>query len=216
MEQKNVDPKILKRNPWNSNQVSPQNLSKLRKSMSELGFIDPVLVRTLPNGELQILGGQHRTEVAVDLGLRGIPILNLGVIDDIKAKKIGLADNSRYGADEAIQLAKIIEDIGDPDLTSFLPIQDEDLQRIMRAVDIDLDSLDIAPADDEEPYAPPEDRPERPTKTHDILTFRVTVRDAESIRSLIEKTIKREGLDDGSDDKTLAGSAIAHLLLNGE
>ena len=217
MEQALVDPRILKPNPWNSNHVDPKNWSKLRKSIKELGFTSAVVVRTLDDGSLQILGGQHRTEVAIDLGLAVIPVLNLGRISDEKAKKIGLVDNSRYGADDSLKLAKLIEEIGDPDLTSFLPLQDEDLQAIMRAVDIDLDTLDVLPEDSpEEDDAPREERPDRPLKTHEIMTFRVTCRDAEAIRTKIEKTIKKEGLDDGSDDKTLAGSALAILLLTGE
>lgn len=217
MEHGTVDPKKLKPNPWNTNHVDTKNQAKLRTSVKELGFFRPIVVRTLPDGSLQILGGQHRTEAAIDLGLKSVPYFNLGVISDEKAKKIGLADNSRYGADDSIKLAKLIEELADPDLTTILPLQDEDLQAIMRAVDIDLDSLDVLPEETpEEDKAPPEERPDRPLKTHEIMTFRVTCRDAEAIRNLIEKTIKREGLDDGSDEKTLAGSALAHLLLNGE
>ena len=127
-------------------------------------------------------------------------------------------DNARYGTDDSIQLAQLFEEIkiDDPDLTGFLPINDQDLQVLMRAVDIDLDDLEAEPRKDEdEEEAPfdPEERKERPVKTHDTMTFRVSVRDAEAIRVLLEKTIKTEGLDDGSDDKTLAGTALAFLLL---
>lgn len=210
-----VDPKSLRPNPWNSNHVDPKNMGKLRRSIEELDFVTAVVVRELSDGTLQILGGQHRTEVAIDMGLKEIPILNLGKIDTIKAKKIGLIDNSRYGTDDSLQLATILEElkIDTPDLTSFLPVNDEDLQLIMRAVEIDLDHLEIAPATEEEDPYTPEERVERPTKTHDMLTFRVAVRDAEAIRILLEKTIKREGLDDGSDEKTVAGAALAFLLL---
>jgi ParB family chromosome partitioning protein len=214
-----ADPKTLHRNPWNSNHVAPANMLKLRKSIEDLGFNTAVVVRELADGTLQILGGQHRTEVAREIGLKSIPVINLGPVDDKRAKMIGLADNSRYGSDDSLQLAAIIEELQmDNDLASFLPIQNEDLQAIMRAVDIDLDKLDVLPEDDEgeETREPTEERAERPVKTHEMMTFRVTVREAEAIRTKIEKTIKKEGLDDGSDDKTLAGSALAYLLLTGE
>lgn len=210
-----IDPRTLKPNPWNPNSVSPANLVKLRKSIEDLGFVTAVVVRSLADGSLQILGGQHRTEVALDMGLKKIPVLNLGPIDDIKAKKIGLIDNSRYGTDDSIPLAKLLEEIqaDTPDLTTFLPIQSEDLQVIMRAVDINLDDLEVKPGGDgEEDPAPTDGRVERPIQTHDVLKFRVAVRDAEAITALIEKTIKREGLS-GADDMTLAGSALAILLL---
>lgn len=214
-----ADPKTLHRNPWNSNFVAPANMLKLRKSIEDLGFNTAVVVRELADGTLQILGGQHRTEVAREIGLKQIPVINLGPVDDKRAKKIGLADNSRYGSDDSLQLAAIIEELQvDTDLASFLPIQNEDLQAIMKAVDIDLDKLDVLPEDDEDEGErdPTEERAERPAKTHEMMTFRVTVREAEAIRTKIEKTIKKEGLDDGSDDKTLAGSALAYLLLTGE
>lgn len=217
MKQGLADPKIFHKNPWNSNSVNPKNMQKLCESIKSLGFNSAVIVRELTDGTLQILGGSHRIEAAIELGLKEVPYLNLGVISDVKAKKVGLVDNSRYGSDDSLQLARLIEDIriDTPDLTTFLPLQDEDLQSIMRAVDIDLDSLDIAPEHEEEaPYDPEAGRVERPLKTHDILSFRVTMREAEAIRTLIEKTIKREGLDDGSDDKTVAGAALSHMLLN--
>lgn len=214
-----ADPKTLHRNPFNPNHVAPANMLKLRKSIEDLGFNTAVVVRELADGTLQILGGQHRTEVAREIGLKQIPVINLGPVDDKRAKKIGLADNSRYGSDDSLQLAAIIEELQvDTDLASFLPIQNEDLQAIMKAVDIDLDKLDVLPEDDEDEDGrdPTEERAERPAKTHEMMTFRVTVREAEAIRTKIEKTIKKEGLDDGSDDKTLAGSALAYLLLTGE
>lgn len=214
-----ISPKKLKPNPFNPNHVDPKNYAKLRKSIEDLGFASAVVVRELPDGTLQILGGQHRTQVAVELGLKEIPVINLGSIGDDKAKKIGLVDNSRYGTDDGLQLARIMEelDVGTGSLAEFLPISDEDLQVMMRAVDIDLDTLEVTLEDDDAPPPEPmEERAERPLKTHDILTFRVTNREAEAIRQLIEKTIKREGLDDGSDDKTLAGMALALLLLTKE
>jgi ParB-like chromosome segregation protein Spo0J len=210
-----LDPRSLKTNPWNTNAVSPANLVKLRKSIEDLGFVTAVVVRTLADGSLQILGGQHRTEVAIDMGLKKVPVLNLGTIDDIKAKKIGLIDNSRYGTDDAIAYARLLEEIqvDTPDLTAFLPLQADDLQVIMRAIDINLDDLEVKPGGgDEEDEAPNEGRAERPIQTHDTLKFRVPVRDAEAIIALIEKTKKRESLS-GSDDMTLAGEALAILLL---
>lgn len=212
-----ADPKTLRPNPFNPNHVAPANMVKLRKSIQDLGFNSAVIVRELPDGTLQILGGQHRTEVAVELGYTEIPIINVGPIDDVRAKKIGIVDNSRYGTDDSIQLARLFDEIKleDPDLTGFLPVNDQDLQVMMRAVSIDLDDLDAEPRPEgeDEPAPYEAERVERPAKTHDTMTFRVSVRDAEAIRVLLEKTIKMEGLDDGSDDKTLAGTAIAFLLL---
>jgi ParB family chromosome partitioning protein len=140
-----ADPKTLKPNPWNSNRVSPENMRKLEASIRDLGFVTAVIVRELSDGSLQILGGQHRVETAVDMGLSKVPIINVGAIDDAKAKKIGLIDNSRYGNDDTIRLAKIYEEIGlsSEELAEFLPWSQLDFDTISAAVNIDLDALDM-------------------------------------------------------------------------
>jgi hypothetical protein len=209
-----TDPRLLKPNPWNSNRVAPENMQKLRSSIRELGFSSAVVVRTLPSGDLQILGGQHRTEAAIAEDLETIPILNLGKISDDKAMKIGLIDNHRYGNDDTIALAKIYELIGDNviDLTKILPVSNADIESVLGMINIDLDAIGLTPDDDEDEDK--HDKPkERPAKTHDVLKFRCRLGDAEKIRALIEKTIRRQKFED-QDDMTSAGEALSFLLLS--
>lgn len=217
-----LDPRLLEPNPWNSNKVPPDNMAKLKRSIQELGFSTAIVVREIRQGKkvaYQILGGKHRAEAAIELGLETVPVVNLGEVDDIRAKKIGLVDNHRYGNDEVMQLAKIFEDIGeDSDLLSLiLPVSQADLDAVIGAASIDLDSFDVdlGDDDDDEEVDLGERPKERPLKTHDVLKFRMTVKNADGIRQLIEKTIKREGLTDG-DEMTMAGEALAMLLLRGE
>lgn len=216
METSLRDPKSLKPNPWNTNRVPPDNMVKLKRSISDLGFASAVVVRELPNGDLQILGGHHRVEAAVEMGIREVPVLNLGRMEDAKAKKIGLVDNSRYGTDDTISLAQLYTELGltNEDLAAFLPYSELDFDTVKKAIDIDLDDLDIT-LDDDEPGDPEAIR-ERPAKTHDILKFRVSLGNAERIRQAVEKTIKRQGFDSETDDLTAAGEALAYLLLNAD
>lgn len=214
MQTGSADPRTLQPNPWNTNRVTPENKVKLRRSITDLGFVSVVVVRELANGSLQILGGQHRNEQAIELGMKEVPILNLGRIEDKKAMKIGLVDNSRYGSDDTIGLAQLIEEIGlsSEQLAEFMPFSQADFDVISKSVDIDLDELDmIVDEDDEED--PADERPARQAKTHDVLKFRVTMADAERIRIKIEKTLKAQSLTD-DDELTAAGSALAFLLLN--
>lgn len=208
------DPKLLQPNPWNTNRVGPENLEKLTRSISDLGFVTAVVVRSLPDGSLQILGGQHRVEVAVAMGLKKVPIINVGEIGDSQAKKIGLVDNSRYGTDDTIGLAKLYEEIGmsAEQLAEFLPFTEVDFETIARSVEIDLDTLDLLTEDDGEDDTP---MPPKTQKTHDLLRFRVSLGDAEKIRQMVEGVIKSQGLDDG-DELTAAGSALALLLLESD
>lgn len=215
MDTQFANPKALKPNPWNTNRVGPENMAKLKRSIEDLGFVTAVVVRTLTDGSLQILGGHHRVEAANEMGIAQVPILNLGMVPDAKAKKIGLVDNSRYGTDDTIKLAKLLDELGASadELSTFLPFTQTDFDVIQRATDINLDELEmLSPEDDDGPDEPVE-RQERPAKTHDVLRFRVAIGDAEKINQLIEKTIKREGMS-GDDDLTAAGNALALLLLN--
>lgn len=211
-----ANPSKLKPNPWNTNKVTPENMAKLEKSIRDLGFVSAVVVRELPDGTLQILGGQHRVETAVAMGLKEVPCLNLGSVPDAKAKKIGLVDNARYGVDESIGLAKLLEDIGlsSTELAEFLPFTQQDFESITAAVNFNLDDLEMGIDEDEDLDVDVDDlkKATKPVKTHDVLRFRLPLGDAERVRQLVERTMKAESLHD-DDELTAAGMALAILLL---
>ena len=104
-------PERLSPNPWNTNVVSPENQQKLNASIKRFGMFKPIVVREI-DGTLEIIGGQHRWEAAVEMKLPEVPVVNLGRITDKKAKEISLVDNGRYGADDTLQLAELLDDIG--------------------------------------------------------------------------------------------------------
>lgn len=207
-----IDPNLLTPNPWNSNVMSPDNEAKLDASLSRLGLFKPVLCRELEDGSFEILGGEHRAQSAVRIGLKKIPIINLGRIDDTKAKEISLVDNARYGHDDTIALAKLLEELGDPeDLSSYLPYIESDIASIFASVDHALDALEIPDGFDEEDGAEPGPAAEKAPKTHTIMRFKVTLGDAESITELLTKVKKRQAFT-SSDDLTNAGDALVHQL----
>lgn len=207
-QQIEVDPRQLKPNPWNTNVVSPENEAKLDKSIERLGFVDPVLVRELKDGTLQILGGAHRTQSAIRLGLDTIPVLNLGSVDDKKAKEIGLVDNARYGDDDILLLGELLSEIGTPEeLSVFLPVSSTEMDAIMASTSIDVDHLDF-----EEDEA--DDAPKLPEKkkapSHVLLKLKVPVADAERVADYLEEIVRTQGL---SDDDSMAASGMALLWL---
>ncbi|MCK1543402.1 ParB-like nuclease domain-containing protein [Bradyrhizobium sp. 179] len=209
----------LRPNPWNSNHVGPDNETKLRASIRQFGLFKPIVVRELfdadTNTHYEILGGEHRWDAAREEGLTEIPVFNVGVIDDDIAKRITLADNARYGQDDTIELAKLLEDIGDVEgLQAVLPYTESDLNSIFSSVDIALDELDLPESytEDAKDQAP-EAKPEKVAKTHTIMRFKVAIADAEKVAELIAKTQKRQGLT-AADELTNAGDALIHLLFN--
>lgn len=203
-----IDVKLLRPNPWNTNVVSPDNEAKLDESLKRFGIFKPILARKTDDG-LEILGGQHRWEAAKRLGLKKVPVISLGAIDDTTAKEIGLVDNGRYGVDDADGLANLLKNLGRPaDLATFLPYSDKELEVIFKTDALDFDSLDIDGDDDEIELKPTETST---GPTHQIMRFKVPVEDAEWVSSLISKVIKTKGLTD-SDSLTNAGDALVYIL----
>ena len=218
-----LDPSILLPNPWNTNIVTPENEAKLEESIKRLGFFRPAVVREIANSGnsetatiYEILGGEHRAQIAAKMGMATIPVVNLGLISDLKAKEIGIADNSRYGMDDQIAFADLIKGMGNAEqLKDFLPYTEHDFTDLFTSSEIDLDTLGL-----EENFEKDEDNAEeapvaaKPTKTHTIIRYKVANRDAEELTALIERTIKDNGFT-SSDELTNAGDALVHLLLSG-
>lgn len=202
-----LKPNRLTPNPWNTNVVSPENQSKLEESIRRFGMFKPIVVREI-GGKLEIVGGQHRWEAAQSLGYGEVPVVNLGSIDEQSAKEISLVDNGRYGADDTLQLAQLLEGLGmdSAELASFMPYSESDFASIFSSVNISLDDLDL-PDDAEIPKLPAS----KPVQTHQIIRFKVPVEDASVITDLIEKTMKEQRYTD-EDSLSNAGNALVHLL----
>ena len=205
-----VDVRRLKPNPWNTNIVSPENEAKLDASLKRFGVFKPILVRE-KGEEYEILGGQHRWESAIRLGFDRVPIVNLGKVDDSAAQEIGLADNARYGVDDADGLATLMKSLGRPsDLAAFLPYSDKELEVIFKSESLDFDSLDIDGDDDDIDLKPTE---VSAVPTHQVMRFKVPVEDAEWVSALISKVSKIQGYTE-SDSLTNAGDAMVYILKN--
>lgn len=199
----------LSPNPWNTNHVSAENEKKLVASFKKFGCYKPIIVREKEDGGLEILGGEHRWRTARSLGYRTVPIVNVGRIDDQKAKEIGLVDNGRYGEDDSLELAALLNGMENLDeIMNFLPYAEDDLAAIFASSSIDFDSLDIPDdADDKIPELPTA----KAVQTHQVMRFKVPVDDAEGITALIERTMKSQGYTD-DDSMTNAGNALVHIL----
>lgn len=211
--QLSLDPAILKPNPWNTNHVSPDNQAKLDEAISRLGMFKPIVVRELEDGGFEILGGEHRRDSAVRLGINPVPVICVGRIDEKLAKEIGLADNARYGTDDMLSLAGLLESLGEDehDLATFLPYTDTDLKAIFSTVNIDVDSLDFD-ENDADDIEIPEPATAKAPKTHTVMRFKVAISDSERLAKLIKDAQKRFGFTE-DDELTNAGDALVHLLL---
>jgi ParB family chromosome partitioning protein len=210
IEIEHIAPADLAPNPWNSNRVGPEMEERLRASITEMGFYKPIVCRTTPEGLLQILGGEHRWRVAVSMGLKTVPVVNVGEITDKKAKLLGLADNGQYGEDDARLLSQILSDIGAEDVASFLPYSDHDLAGLMAATEINLDDLGFD--DDEEGDARAPETSPRATITHEVVRFKIALEDADRVRKFIDHVIKSKGLNTESDSMIAGGMALVEIV----
>lgn len=210
----NIDPQRLQPNPWNTNRVSPENADKIDESLKRFadvvpgGMFKPILVRELADGSLQIIGGQHRVESAMRLRLKQVPYFNLGRISDQRAKEIGLVDNGRYGEDDTLQLAELLEGLGTAeDIAKFMPYSDTDLASIFAATNIDIDDLDLPDDDESASLLPPAPK----VQTHQIMRFKVPVEDVASVTQRIERVMKEQKFSE-EDSLANAGNALVHIL----
>lgn len=195
-------------NPWNTNTVAPDNQAKIEASIKRYGVFKPLICRTLDDGRLQIVGGEHRWEAAKAVGIQEVPIVNLGKIDDKRAKEISLIDNSRYGTDDSLKLAEVLKELDD--VSEVMPISNKELEEIFSATTIDLDALDKV---EEEADEEAEETVEELTKskpTTQVMRFKVPVADAEFVQNVINGICKLQGFT-GSDSLTNAGDALVFL-----
>ncbi|MGV1754851.1 ParB/RepB/Spo0J family partition protein [Agrobacterium sp. CG674] len=209
-----VSVEALRKNPWNTNKVTPANESKIRASLERNGMFKPIIVRQVDGvAGFEILGGEHRWEQAIELGATDVPVANLGFISDKQAKEIGVIDNARYGADDTLSFAELLKELGDVnELQDFLPYGSADLDAIFSASSIALDDLEIDENLERELEEHEEvEKPAKLAKTHTVMRFKLSLGDAEKLTALISKTQKVQGLT-AEDDLTNAGDALVHLL----
>ena len=201
------NPAEIEFSEWNPNYVPPENMEKLEASLDRLSNFRPILLREF-NGKLVVIGGEHRLRIAKKRNER-IPAINLGVITDQQAKEIALADNARFGHEDAIKMSELVLSLPNPEeLTHFLPMTESDLDVLTASAKIDLDALeDLTKEEDRAP------RVERTGATFKIMRFKVPVADAIAVEDLIHQITASQGFTE-SDSLTNAGDALVYLCNN--
>lgn len=218
-----LDPRLIEPCPWNTNVVSHENEEKLRASIERHGMFKPVIVRQLDTqfaGGAEVyecIGGWHRCEQAIELGYQKIPVCDLGIIDDARAKEISLADNARYGLDDTLKLSGLLEELDVKSVEAFMPWTNRDIEAMTASIAVNIDDLDMSDVNlnfDEEDEEKEKPAPKAP-KTHQLMKFRVPIADAAKISKIINETMQEEGFT-AADDMTNAGEALAFIILQSD
>lgn len=204
----------LKPNPWNTNQLTPEAENRLDESVRRNGMFKPIIVRELSDGSFEIVGGHHRWESCIRLGIVEVPIHNLGAIDDRKAKEISVLDNGRYGSDDIVSLGALLKEIAPQDeLQSFMPFDTGELEAFSASADIDFDTLsETHELEESEEII---EKPEKRVKTHVTMRFSVPIANHGFLERVIADVIKENGFDD-ADALINAGDALMALARNYE
>lgn len=210
-------------NQWNTNQVSPPNMDKLKNSIIKLGPFKPLIVRELGD-KYEILGGEHRWLALKELGKTAVQVYNLGIVDDIKAKQISILDNERYGEDDAIGLDKLLQEIQqslDYNLSDIAPIDVTLDIAVMPKSEIEIPqefaeefaALDeIGKKEDEfSAGVEKEARSKADANPFQTMRFKVSVEDAPKIITVIEQVVKVHGIKTGNEMEN-AGEALVHII----
>lgn len=70
-----------------------ERMESLCKSIADIGVIDPITVRPLPDGTYQVLAGRHRRQASIRIGAATIPAIIRSNISDYQAAMIMLDTN---------------------------------------------------------------------------------------------------------------------------
>lgn len=211
-------------NEWNTNQVSPPNMDKLKNSILKLGPFKPLIVRELGD-KYELLCGEHRWLVLKELGYDTVQVYNLGVVDDIKAKQISILDNERYGEDDAIGFDNLIKDLQsnlDYNLSDIAPFDVVLETAVMPKAETeipeeflkDFEALETVAKDDDgefEASAVHEAKPKAESNPFQIMRFKISIEDAPRVTDAIEKIIKQHNIKTGNDMEN-AGEALVYII----
>ncbi len=95
---------------WNANRLPPELKDGLRRSIELFGMIVPLAVREVGNGTYETVGGAHRLEVALGMGLDSVPCVVVEA-DDADARLLSQALNNITGEDNPGLKADLINHI---------------------------------------------------------------------------------------------------------
>ena len=151
----NIKTHLIKKNPWNPNQMDKKTLKAEKESIVKYGVVAPIIVRPLKD-KYQIIDGEHRYIVCSELGHKLIPSVIIEGLEDKDAKKLTIILNETKGSNDKIELGKLLgeleKDFGD-NLKIGLPFNDDDLNDLIEFGNVEWDKyegLDMNKESDEE------------------------------------------------------------------
>lgn len=143
-------------NPRKDLQVGDQEYEKIKRSIEEFGYVDPIII----NKDMTVIGGHQRLKVLKELGYTEVECVVVD-LDKTKEKALNLALNKISGEWDNDKLEELLAELKatdiDMDLTGFdFDEIDDILQDITGSKEDDFD-IDQALNEIEEPRSKPGD-----------------------------------------------------------
>lgn len=127
MEIKKVLVKDLKYAPYNPRKISDEMLNKLKQSIEEFGYVEPIVVNKRTR---HVVGGNQRLKALEDLGIEEVEAVFVD-LDDAREKALNIALNKITGEWDYPKLKDLLEELDtgeiDIELTGFDMVEIEDL-----------------------------------------------------------------------------------------
>ena len=127
MEIKKVLVKDLKYAPYNPRKISDEMLNKLKQSIEEFGYVEPIVVNKRTR---HVVGGNQRLKVLNDLGVEEVEAVFVD-LDDAREKALNIALNKITGEWDYVKLKDLLGELDtgafDIELTGFDLPEIEDL-----------------------------------------------------------------------------------------
>ena len=132
----------LKPNKWNPNEVSEENLKKLRKSIKRHGILMPILV--LP--DYTIIDGEHRWICATKLGWKKVPVIVLEC-SKLEARELTINLNYLRGEADWDKYCSVVGYFNNKGWTpekieSVLPLSIVDVDEMLAEVNVNLREIE--------------------------------------------------------------------------
>lgn len=178
-------------NPWNPNHMDESMFARERASIREFGFVDPLTVRDIRDGDMfEIIDGEHRWKAGYAEGIDIFPCIVLDVTED-EAKELTIILNDTRGTMQEDRLSSLVKDLSErrerARMAMLLPYDKGRMEQLLERREIDWGELEAK----REKLKSQKNDTERWVER----VFRMPAGAAETVDRAIEKVQNEDGID---------------------
>ena len=119
----------------NPRTITPEELEKLKRSITTFGLIDPLII----DDNNMIIGGHQRLKAAAELGIANIPVVKLTGLSEDQKKTLNISLNKISGEWNEQVLFQLLEEIkkSDAELLKTTGFTDKELSLLFKKYNIE-------------------------------------------------------------------------------